>query len=577
MNRSEGDALLTAGAQAYGRGEIAEALRIFEFVAATTEGNARIAAVVNAASVYDELGRHTEAIDRYRAALAEMPDSATELRAGALINMSQAQQHLGDLDGAYTALTLARALLADAEELGTLRTACLLSLTAVAMHRQQWEPALQMSTESLDAALCFAPHLAGHALMNMAGIHFETGRHDLADDFAAQALAAFEAAEDRNAVAETQQNLAIMRIRADRSDAEDYLLPSQEYFEHAGFGHRAGIGLKLLGFLAEGHADPHRARALYHRALTYFLETGAKLDAADIRIRLATLLFTAEPAYPPDDAVLPSGDASALTERIGSESKAPGSATSHDVASAPPPSGKESPSIDARTAREGDSPTSSQVDGEGNTAAEDLPGTVASQLNEASALLAAARHTFAELGLGLHCAQLDFWHAALLDSLGVWDRVVSVAAVDLAVPAALAIDAVRYTMPSGRQRDRWHREIADPALRLAFRLAHRCGDVELLTDLIATRCAGTTLHVDRTEHAASLRIPLDMVEPPPPRSSAPPLGSALAAVAAGAGFPVPPPPRLAIAPDGHIALAAYITAAEQRYGRAIRSDRTISA
>ncbi|WP_225725871.1 MULTISPECIES: lipopolysaccharide assembly protein LapB [unclassified Nocardia] len=506
----DGRELLIAGAEAYGRGEIAEALRIFEDACARTEGGVRIGAMVNAASMYDQLGRHSEAIAKYRAVLAEIAEDAVRPRASALINMSQALQHIGDLDGAQTALEQARTLLRGHDELGELRTAYLLSLTAVAMHRQRWVYALELATESLDAAVRFAPHLAGHPLMNMASIHFETGRHELADDFAAQALAAFESAGDNNAAAETRQNLAIMRIRRDRfADAEPYLRASQEYFERAGLGHRAGIGYKMLGFLAERREDFTEARAFYDRALHYFLETGASIDAADVRIRLATLIFT-----------------------TGHQDS--GSATQH--------------------------------------------------LNAAEQLLAEARTTYAESGLGLHCAQLDFWHAALLEALvdnaaHVDPRLLTVA-VDIAVPAALAIDAVRYTLPNGRQRDQWHRRIADPAMRLAFRFAYLSGNTELLADLIATKCAGTTLRIDRSETAARLRIPFEIMAPdatpPPPLRTALQLGSALADIAADAGLPVTAPPRLTVS-GGRIALADYIAAAEQRYQRNIRADKVIPA
>ncbi|MEV0294413.1 tetratricopeptide repeat protein [Nocardia sp. NPDC050710] len=644
----DGREVLLAGAAAYQRGEVAEALRIFEQAARTGTGALRLSALINAASMADELGEHTTAIGWYREALAEIPADAVEKRASALINYSQALQHLGELDEAQSALEAARTLLAtaDAQEHGMLRVACLLSLSAVSFHRGQWMHTIELSTESLDAAVRFAPQLAGHPLMNLAGAYFEIGNRDLAVDFAAQALAAFESAGDHNAVAETQQNQATMLVRLNRFDeAEPLLRASQQYFERTGLGHRAGVGLKTMGYLAEGRDLLDEARELYRRSFDYFHASGAVLDAADVQVRLATVAFL-----------------------IGE-----------------PEDGEQ--------------------------------------------LLGAAFHAYAERGLGLHCAQIDFWHASLLeaviDTMPAPPAHILTAAADLAVTSAVAIDAVRHTFANGHQREQWNRQIADPAMRLAFRFAYLCGNGPLIADLIETQCAGAALNIDRSESRHSGRLPLDLLEPPadpaaertPPHGAAtdgnaahrrtstpvppagpaaepipshsattertpshdvttnesgahgvasgartahhrtstpvPPtdpaaepipshsattdasaahhrtdgpadsgatadphpaavddrksetgqnpkgptlmagtaspaadrrtgtsalqLGAALAEIAAGAGLPVAPPPRLAVAPDGHIALAAYIAAAEQRYGRRVRDNRVVPA
>ncbi|CAG7587114.1 tetratricopeptide repeat protein [Rhodococcus opacus] len=493
--------LLAAGAAAYSRGEVAEALRTFERVARSTTGDLRTSAIINAASMSDELGDHTRAVDLYREALAVMPADAARMRPAALVNLSQALQHLGDLDGAQDALEQARGLLAAADDQGDLRVACLLSLTAVAMHRQQWAHAADIATESLDAALRFAPALAGHPLMNLAAIHFETGRFDLSDDFAGQALDAFETAGDVNAVAESQQNLGIMHVRSGRpDDAEPLLLSSQTYFERAGISHRAGIGSKVLAFLAEGRGDTERASTLYRCSLDYFRSSGAVLDVADVETRLATVAF-----------------------------------------------GEVRP-------------------------------------DEGETLLAAAFDTYRGLGLGLHCAQVDFWHAALLESAlavsGTPDSAVRARATALAVPAAIAIDAVRCTLPNGRQREQWNREIADPAMQLAFRLAYASGDAHLVAELVEAQCAGTTVDVGRAGHRTPARLPLQLPDLPPAGATGTEgsflLGAALAGVAAGAGLPVPLPPRL-VTPDGRNVLGTAIAVAEERYGRDVRDSRVVPA
>jgi len=499
-NRPPGVELLHEGAAAHNRGDLTEALRIFEHAADTTTDGVRTSALVNAASVYDELGDHEGAVIRYRTVLSEIPGDAVEKRASALINYSQALQHLGALDEAQDALEQARTLLAEADELGVLRVSCLLSLTAVASYRAEWNRAIDIANESLNTALRFAPELAGYSLMNLAVGYFETGRRDLGVDFARQALTAFTAAGNHNALADTQQNLAQIFMRLDRLDeAEELVEAAQRYYERTGLSHRTGIGWKIRGFLAERRGDLDRAQEWYRRSLDHFQASGALLDVAALQCRLATIEF----AY----------------GRVGA----------------------------------------------------------GQQLLDGSFVI------YAERGLGTECAKLDYWHAVLLemviDDLEEPAPELVTLGRALSVTAAIAIDAVRYTMPSGSRREQWHREIAEPAMRLAFRFAHLCQDGALLADLIETRCAGTTLDIDRVQPVERPQFPLDTPNPPAVTELPGPLqlGAALAQVAAAAGLPVAPPPRLAVEPGPRIALADYIEAAEHRYAGKFREDRVIPA
>ncbi|MEV0356254.1 hypothetical protein AB0H71_09330 [Nocardia sp. NPDC050697] len=492
--------LLATGAAAHARGDVTEALRIFREAVSSPDESIHRAALINAASMHDELGDHAAALPLLREALTLLPADAVRMRPHALINLSQVQQHLGDLDDAQNSLEEARALLAGSTDtdLGRVRVACLLSLTAVAIHRDHWARALELATESLDAAVRFAPELAGHPLLNLAAAHFETGRTDLALDFAAQAGAAFTAAADSNARAETDQNTAIMLARMGRlAEAAEPLRRSQEYFERAGLAHRAGIGAKLRGFLAERADRPADAEAAYRQALARFEDSGAVLDAAEARVRLAT--------------------------------------------------------VAARTGR--------------------LPA--------AETLLEEAFSVCAERDMTTRCAQIDYWHAALIEAAG--DPALLARGTDLAVIAALALDAVRFTFPDGTQRARWNDEIADPAARIAFRLAYASGNGRLIAELIETRCAGTTIDLDRsTGTAVPPTLPLTWIDPPEEPGGAltaggpVELGVALAEVAAAAGLAVAPPPRIAL-PDGRIALAEHLAAAEQRYGRPVRDSRVVRA
>ncbi|UGT45394.1 tetratricopeptide repeat protein [Nocardia yamanashiensis] len=489
--------LLRAGAELVGRGEFAAALWAFEEAERVETGDLRVCAMVDVATVLDQLGDHAGAAAKYRAALAQMTGPGPRMRPGAWIGLSQALQHLGDLDGAQDALERARVLVAEDGAPGEMRFAALVAATALAVYRQQWSRAIELANESLGVAVRYVPDRAGHALMNLAAAHFETGRWELAEDFAGQALVAFDAAGARDGVAEAQLNLALMFVRAGRfDDIEPVLRPAQEYFEAAGVTLRAGVGRKLMGFLAEHRGEHAAADVEYRAALASFEASGAIMEAAEVRTRLASVAMAA------------------------------------------------------------------------------------GRFQEAEAEVIAARTVFAERGLGLHCAQMDFWLAELFGPLLESVPGLLARAVDLALPAALALDAVRYELPDGAQRENWNRRVADPAMRVAFHYAYLAGDGRLIADLIETQCAGTTLDISRL--SAPPVAPFEARRPvtPPPALSGPTddalqLGTALAAVAATAGLPVAPPPRVAVGPDGHIALAAWIAAAEGRYGRPLRDNRLV--
>ncbi|MFD3744719.1 tetratricopeptide repeat protein [Nocardia sp. NPDC058633] len=492
------DTQLTAGYAAYQRGDVVAALEIFERAADGAAPRLRSAALINAASMADELGDHRRSVVLFRTALAEMPDDAAHQRPAALVNLSQAFQHLGEFDAAHEVLEEARALLADSTDQGLVRVACLQSLTAVALHRQQWAHAGELAAESLRVTERFAPELAGHPLMNLAACSFETGRWELALDFARQGIDAFAAAGEAASVAESQQNLATMLVRAGHFDeAEEPLRGSQEFFEAAELGHRSGIGAKTIGFLAERRGDFMTARTHYERALDRFDSTGAVVDAADVRLRLATL------------------------------------------------------------------------------------ACAQGELAVAEELLDAAFSVYAARGLGMHCAQLDYWHAELLhtwiEAAAQPDPALLARAVTLSVSAALAIDAVRHTLPNGHQREHWHRTVAEPAMRLAFRCAALSGDGQLVSDLIDTQCAGTALDLTAFTDTTPPALDFELLDPAPTEQTTSPalqLGAALADVAAAAGIPVALPPRLT---DGdRTVLADFITYAEQRYRRTVRDRRVLA-
>lgn len=188
---------------------------------------------------------------------------------------------------------------------------------------------------------------------------------------------------------------------------------------------------------------------------------------------------------------------------------------------------------------------------------------------EGEALLTATAAVQVRHGLPIRAAQLHIAMATLFEQTE--DPALLARAADLAVPAALAIDAVAHTLTSGRQRDQWRRNVGEPAVQLAFRVAARSGNGPLVAQLVEDRCAGAALEhrVETTEHPVGME---DLMYPPEAPVS---IGTALAEAAAGPGLTVGLPPRLALTPYGGIALDVHLDRAVERYGIPVRDEGTI--
>ena len=110
---------------------------------------------------------------------------------------------------------------------------------------------------------------------------------------------------------------------------------------------------------------------------------------------------------------------------------------------------------------------------------------------EAAGDFAAAETSYAEAAAT--CAAAGLWHVALgmawwrADALvrraaavtGDERRAIAERALDLALPAALAAEAVRQRFPHGRLRERWVALASAPAIRSAFLAIRAVEDVEL--------------------------------------------------------------------------------------------------
>ncbi|TDE94903.1 CHAT domain-containing protein [Occultella glacieicola] len=142
-------------------------------------------------------------------------------------------------------------------------------------------------------------------------------------------------------------------------------------------------------------------------------------------------------------------------------------------------------------------------------------------------------------------------------------------ALDYAVPAALALDAMRTQFPSGYQRERFVAQVADPARDAAFRAALQSSNGMLVFALIEWQAASGTPTV--VLPAAVAARPIN--------------GAAAAAASAdeavelmlpsGPAVAVEPVPRMVLAPGQGEVLAEEYAGARTRYGQELRSPELV--
>lgn len=151
-------------------------------------------------------------------------------------------------------------------------------------------------------------------------------------------------------------------------------------------------------------------------------------------------------------------------------------------------------------------------------------------------------------------------------------------AAELKLPAALAVDSVRYALADPDARNRWASTVSAPMLAGAFAVVWEWENTALLSELIEYHSArgAFTVAVDAAggsgmPDAATVAVPLDDVDTP-------------ALVAGGDQAPAPggdpllrlgPLPPLVMEPDAAPVLAHYRALAQQRYGRAVTADEPV--
>lgn len=147
-------------------------------------------------------------------------------------------------------------------------------------------------------------------------------------------------------------------------------------------------------------------------------------------------------------------------------------------------------------------------------------------------------------------------------------------AADLKVPAALAVDSVRYTITDAGARARWANSVSAPLLAGAFAVAWESDNTELICELIEYHSARGTFSTDGPAEAGPAQS-VDWADTatgavPVEAELAPQLAVAAAAapvLAEGALTRLGPLPPLRMDPSSGPILSRYRELARQRYGR----------
>jgi len=186
------------------------------------------------------------------------------------------------------------------------------------------------------------------------------------------------------------------------------------------------------------------------------------------------------------------------------------------------------------------------------------------------------------------------WHVALgvawwrADALVRWASTVDgerrrelcARSLDLALPAALAAEAVRQRFAHGPLRERWVALAAAPAVRAALTAVASLGDVELAAAYVDHLAGTVSLSPD-----GDRRLPREelVALPAPPVTEEDHLPHAASFVAGAEDDPAFPatgfalPPRVRVDPAEPSALDPWIDVAERRYGFPVRAGGAVAS
>ncbi len=220
---------------------------------------------------------------------------------------------------------------------------------------------------------------------------------------------------------------------------------------------------------------------------------------------------------------------------------------------------------------------------------------------EVQRLYLLARGTYEAQGVYDGCAELDFLLAVCTeDSLnrsewGEQEALAVDAAIESALPVALALRAACHNFATSHARSRWL-ELASAATSLVFRLVARRQDVGLRFELLEFHCAGAPLALDYMPSSSDVVSFPDNVTKTGRRRGDPTLvdatdaagdaatagmlgtaaGGAALDAAARLGLRIALPPKVLMSPGAdRTALREYVEIAEARYHRRIVSEAAV--
>lgn len=146
-------------------------------------------------------------------------------------------------------------------------------------------------------------------------------------------------------------------------------------------------------------------------------------------------------------------------------------------------------------------------------------------------------------------------------------------AADLKVPAALAVDSVRYTIEDAGARMRWASCVSAPMMAGAFAVAWEWDNTELICELVEYHSARGTFSAEPVAQQAGDWADTATAPVPVEAELAPELAVAAAAPPAGVGglTRLGPLPPLRMDPHTAPIMSRYRELALQRYGREVTS------
>lgn len=142
-------------------------------------------------------------------------------------------------------------------------------------------------------------------------------------------------------------------------------------------------------------------------------------------------------------------------------------------------------------------------------------------------------------------------------------------AAELKLPAALAVDSVRYSIADAAARTRWGASVSAPMLAGAFAVAYEWENTSLLAELIEYHSARGAFAPTQRQQSADWTT---TATPQVPLTDEPALAAAGGHDGAPSLTPLRPLPALQMDPGATPVLEHYRELAQRRYGRVVTAD-----